>query len=91
MPLLGNPAGTPGICYDIYQMYGFPEGASIIFENGRYDGFSEGEQILFLEKIKDVPFHYEFTHVIHLGRDFKAGVFDILKEQVKEKKHNYSK
>ena len=59
LELLGCKPGTRGVVYDVYQDFDDPskQGASIIFENGNYDGFSAEEQIIFLfpEYVKYVP------------------------------------
>lgn len=83
VPCLGNPAGTIGVCYDVYTI-GNIMGFSFIFPNGNYDGFSEKEiqQFFapdyneFLESVAD----YRFTNVMQLGRDFENGMFDELKK-----------
>ena len=74
---LGNPAGTTGICYEVYELGG-REGHSFIFENGRYDGFSPKEVDMFLEELGSyMPFEgYQFKNVIQLTEDFRRGVFD---------------
>lgn len=75
-PCLGNPAGARGVCYEEYRFAGRP-GASFIFENGRYDGFSDDEAAAFLERIGFAPHlaTYRFTNVIQLARDFASGRF----------------
>ena len=74
--LLGNPAGTIGVCYEEYDL-GEGSAGSVIFPNGNYDGFSPQEQEKFLEVIGG---HlgcsmYEFTNVMKLSTDFQDGVF----------------
>jgi hypothetical protein len=74
---LGNPKGTFGVCYENYNIG--HEGASVIFENGNYDGFSKDEQESFLE---DAGFDqsvadYQFQNVMKLSQDFDQGVFNI--------------
>ncbi len=95
VPCLGNEAGAQGVCFDVYQLGDYPPGAQIIFENGNYDGFSQEEQAQFLEEMCDTSFQYEFTHVIQLGNDFRAGVFDyaFMKEDGsmgEDKEHNFA-
>lgn len=75
--LLGNPAETQGVVYELYYL-GEKRGVSAIFENGEYDGFSEEEQSEFLERIGSYGSlkSYHFVNVIKLSRDFDEGVFD---------------
>jgi len=77
---LGNSPGARGVVYDLYQDFDdvTKQGASIIFENGEYDGFSLKEQSSFLEKEHTdfVPSHireYKFENVIKLSQDFERG------------------
>ena len=84
-PLLNNPKGTLGICYQIYDRPSkYPEpqldievgkGYGFIFENGNYDGFSPMEFCELLEFEKNIFFQYEFTNVIELVNDFHKGIF----------------
>ena len=76
---LGNPAGTVGVCYEVYEI-GEHAGFSLIFPNGSYDGFGVGtcapmfligQPVGFCEEVAG----YQFTNVIQLGRDFDSGVF----------------
>jgi hypothetical protein len=83
MPILGNEPGTRGVVYEVYQDFDEPEkqGASIIFENGNYDGFSAEEQDLMLneEPVMYIPFWvrgYQFENVMKLTNDFKKGVWN---------------
>lgn len=78
---LGNEAGTRGVCFHVYQLGDLPPGGQVIFENGNYDGFSVDEQEQFLEIIENTSFRYEFKHVIKLGQDFEASVFDFIKQK----------
>jgi hypothetical protein len=77
VPCLGNEAGTRGVCYEVYTLGQNHVGASFIFANGRYDGFSKQECDAFLEftgfdsKINE----YDFKNVILLSQDFDRGVF----------------
>jgi len=74
-PMLENEVGTIGYVYEEYP--DFDEvgefGVSVIFENGRYDGFSVWEQRHFLEYVKSVPQYqnYLFRNVNELHNDFK--------------------
>ena len=74
VPCLGNKIGTKGVCYEVYNL-GNHNGASVIFENGNYDGFGEDEQEQWLEVIEHSKFKYNFTNVIKLSNDFENGVF----------------
>lgn len=81
--LLGNEKNTKGVVYDLYPDFDYigKLGASIIFENGEYDGFSLEEQERFLKKenIKYIPFYireYNFKNVMNLSQDFENGFWD---------------
>ena len=79
--LLGNPIGTKGVVYEEYDL-GWGPGASIIFENGQYDGFGFDEQFM-VEKIghEAVLGYYKFKNVMQLDRDFDNGLFnDVFKK-----------
>lgn len=83
LEVLGCNPGTRGVVYEVYEDFDDPEktGASIIFENGNYDGFSAEEQDIMLneEKVAYVPFRireYKFENVLKLTQDFKNGVWD---------------
>ena len=71
---LGNPSGTLGVCYEVYEL-GDHTGYSFIFQNGNYDGFGEDEVDEFLKyaafdhSMKD----YQFTNVMQLSNDFRDG------------------
>jgi len=71
--LLGNDVGAFGTCYESYQL-GHSQGASFIFENGEYDGFSPDEQKEFLELVgqSEEAKHYKFTNVMQLSADFRS-------------------
>ncbi|MEK8023235.1 MAG: hypothetical protein AAB229_05440 [Candidatus Hydrogenedentota bacterium] len=75
-PCLGNPAGALGVCYEKYRLDD-RWGASFIFENGEYDGFSDEDAGTILVKAGFEPHvaKYRFTNVIQLSRDFAAGRF----------------
>ena len=82
-PLLGCNTGTRGVVYEVYQDFDDPDkqGASIIFENGNYDGFSYEEQQIMLneEKVMHIPFlvrEYKFENVMKLSKDYKNGFWD---------------
>lgn len=78
--VLGNPPGTEGVCYEVYQI-GEHTGYSFIFPNGSFDGFSVADVKLFFDTSSDsfVPeLHlYKFKNVIKLAEDFRNGKFDI--------------
>ena len=76
IPCLGNPAGTAGVCYEIYTLGRGTEGCSFIFANGSYDGFSKEDQDAFLSHVYDSDLQYEFSNVMKLSRDFDSGVVD---------------
>jgi hypothetical protein len=76
---LGNVAGVQGVCF-----YDYGDGFQVIFPNGRYDGFSsthhmgkekETEADYFLEKtgLDPLSTDYEFSNVLQVDRDFRAG------------------
>jgi len=76
--ILGCKIGTKGVVYNLYPDFDEPMrfGASIIFENGKYDGFSVNDQELFLneESVKCIPFYirgYKFINVMKLSQDFE--------------------
>ena len=71
--LLGNKAGTVGVCYNTYQI-GNHQGSGFIFENGNHDGFSPDEQLEFLRLVGQSAeiAEYQFTNVIQLSADFGA-------------------
>ena len=76
--VLGCKPGTRGVVYETYPDFDIPgkKGASIIFENGEYDGFSVRDQEMHLkeEPIMYIPFYirdYKFTNVMKLSQDFR--------------------
>ena len=81
MPMLGCEIGTRGVVYETYEDFDNKnlKGASIIFENGNYDGFSVEEQGVFLVKENVFPYQkkpYEFSNVMKLTEDFIEGYWD---------------
>jgi len=66
---LGNPPGTPGICYEVYTLDNRP-GYSFIFENGNYDGFSPDEVEMLLDVRFRFEIEYKFVNVGRLSQDF---------------------
>jgi hypothetical protein len=76
LSMLGNPAGSVGICYDTYNLGTKSDGNCFIFENGNYDGFSNEEKEVMLTKVGQAPdFSYTFEHVMTLSRDFDNDKF----------------
>lgn len=75
---LDNPPQTKGVCYEVYNRGRGEEGASIIFENGKFDGFSSDEQkeIIVPIGIDENLMNYKFKNVGKLTEDFKAGLFN---------------
>lgn len=75
--LLGNKGGTKGVVYEEYDIGNGP-GASVIFENGEYDGFSHSEQTEMLLKVghSEECENYGFKGVIKLSNDFNLGFFN---------------
>lgn len=72
-----NTAGERGVCYEVYQLGGRP-GYSIIFERGRYDGFSPEDVATFLHgtgQVCPAVADYRFANVTQLARDFEQGRF----------------
>jgi len=83
LEVLGCSPGTRGVVYEVYQDFDDPKktGASIIFENGNYDGFSAEEQEIMLneEKVMYIPFYlrdYKFENVVKLTQDYEKGLWD---------------
>lgn len=81
MSMLGCKPGTRGVVYDVYEDFddSTKQGASIIFENGEYDGFSFEDQQLFLHEENVFPYQkkfYEFINVMKLSQDFNAGYWN---------------
>lgn len=77
--LLDNLQDSIGVCYELYRLSDLLDnhlGASIIFQNGNYDGFAPDEQQKFLEVIDYKPLNYTFTNVMQLDKDFDKGVFN---------------
>jgi len=74
--MLGNNAGEIGVAYDEYNLSEGP-GISVIFPNGKYDGFSPEEQKKFLELVDfDAKVSiYNFHNVMELSQHFKTGFF----------------
>ena len=69
--------GELGVCYEVYELGGRP-GYSFVFASGRYDGFSPQDVEACLEltgRVAASVEDYQFTNVMRLARDFRAGRF----------------
>ena len=75
---LDNPQNTKGICYEVYDRGHEEKGASFIFENGKYDGFSleEQKEILIPVGISEDLINYKFENSESVNNDFRNGLFD---------------
>ena len=75
---LDNPKDSRGVCYEIYNRGKGEEGVSVIFENGKYDGFSPDEQreILIPIGISEDLMNYKFANVEKVNDDFRKGLFN---------------
>ena len=70
-------AGERGVCCELYQLGGRP-GYGILFQGGRYDGFSPADVETFLDvtgRVCPEVSGYRFTNVTQLARDFEQGRF----------------
>ena len=75
---LGNSAGSYAVCYETYEIVGEP-GCSLVFQNGRYDGFSKSDLILFDVRLRghcEGLESYQFVNVVKLESDFREGKFE---------------
>lgn len=78
-PVLDNPIGTHGVVYEVYELFiGKAKkisGVSVIFANGKYDGFSTEEQQSMLWHVGDEKKYenYQFQSVVRVSQDFQAG------------------
>ena len=87
---LGNPSGTLGIVYCLYEDFDTHnlEAAEIIFENGDGDGFSAEEQKTWIKKIGVHPKYTGYIYIsrMSLNKDFKAGYFNFneIKQWIKK-------
>jgi hypothetical protein len=77
---LYNPKDTKGVCYEVYDRGKGEEGASIIFENGKLDGFSPDEQkgIFIPIGISEDLMNYKFENIEKVNEDFRMGTFNII-------------
>lgn len=87
VPVLDNKKFTIGVCYETYGS----NGASFIFENGEYDGFSLQEQHEFLHEVdySEILQGYRFKSVLQLNTDWNSGVFDSALECSDELRNSY--
>jgi hypothetical protein len=70
-------AGERGVCYELYQLGG-RHGYGILFQSGRYDGFSPEDVAMFLDvadRVCPEVADYRFASVLQLARDFEQGRF----------------
>ena len=70
--------GELGLVYEAYDRGHDSQGYSIIFEGGRYDGFSPEElatMIVVTDEVEPTMIGYAFTNVITLCRDYEHGRF----------------
>jgi len=75
---VGNPVGAKGVVFEHYTIGDTP-GLSVLFENGRYDGFGEFCVEAFgVHKVATTRYlqNYEFSSVLQLQDDFERGFFD---------------
>lgn len=77
---LFNPKDTKGVCYEVYDRGKGEEGGSIIFENGKSDGFSPEEQkeILVPIGISEDLMNYKFENIGKVNEDFRKGTFNVI-------------
>ena len=76
-------AGERGVVYEVYDREGYGgggegPGVSVIFEKGRYDGFSPDEAKLMLDPLEEeckFGRGYNFQNVGQLDKDFRRGLF----------------
>lgn len=73
-------SGSIGIVYELYPDFYNADmnGASIIFENGRYDGWSYEEQQIFLTPLVNIIKYsdYEFKNVAKVSNDYLNGYWN---------------
>ena len=77
---LFNPKDTKGVCYEVYDRGKGEEGVSIIFENGKSDGFLPDEQkeMLIPIGISEGLMNYKFENRSKVNSHFGIGVFNII-------------
>ena len=82
---LNEPIGTLAYVYENYSLgEGRWNGVSLITENGvDLGGFSEREQVDYLEAISQTGYRYRFINMIQLGEDYEKGVFTDVFEKIK--------
>lgn len=80
IPMLGNSSGAVGYVFNQYEDFDKAtlHGLQIIFQNGKYDGFSVEEQIQYLEFVHPVLSYagYQFENVMQVSKDFKKGYWN---------------
>ncbi|OUX84031.1 MAG: hypothetical protein CBB95_17760 [Alteromonas sp. TMED35] len=82
---VGNPVGAKGVVFEHYTIGDRP-GLSVLFENGRYDGFSEFcLEVIGVNTITTTRYlqNYEFVSVLQLQEDFERGFFDAALQRCK--------
>lgn len=69
--------GLIGVCYETYKV-GAHKGASFMFQNRFYDGFSQDDEYRWLTEIgfSQKISKYQFENVVKLERDYISGTFD---------------
>jgi hypothetical protein len=88
IPALGLKAGDIGVAIEQYPDFDMPgeSGATVIFDNGNFDGFSAYERGTFLipqGKDEDIA-NYQFVNSVQLTNDYFDGLFDhVLKDNKK--------
>jgi hypothetical protein len=72
-----QPVGSIGFVYEIYARGDGSMGASVIFQNGFYEGFAPGDMFL-IEHIGEDPRYsmYNFKNVSQVYADYKKGYWD---------------
>ena len=75
---LNNPQNAKGVCIEVYKRDSEGEGVSLLFENGKSDGFSPEEQkeIIIPIGISEDLMNYKFENVERLNEDFGKGLFN---------------
>jgi hypothetical protein len=80
---LGNKQGALGVVFNDYG-----DGSQVIFENGKYDGFAEINEVerfkgqtekdYFLEEVgfADSLAGYQFQNVMQVSEDYDKGIFN---------------
>ncbi|MBD1389453.1 hypothetical protein IC617_08440 [Neiella sp. HB171785] len=77
-PCMGNPAGSLAFVYENYRLGASRQGISLLFANGKYDGFGPECVALFgltLVRIESTLQDYQFSNVGQLDIDRQRKVF----------------